>query len=69
MFLFTKDVILNASLHSPTNKRKSEEISKSGGDKYGYLKDIHTKHKIKKQKTDIDEIEGTTDGNIFKFAL
>lgn len=34
-------------------KRKSEELSRmSGGDKYGYLKEIHTKHKFKKQKTE-----------------
>lgn len=33
--------------------------SKGSGDKYGYLKEIHTKHKIKKLKTDIDETEGS----------
>lgn len=50
-------LVLDANTHSPTNKRKSTELnlSKGGGDKYGYLREIHTKHKIKRQKTDADE--------------
>lgn len=50
--------VLNTNVQSAA-KRKSDERqvspTKIGGSKYGYLKEIHTKHKIKRQKLDCDE--------------
>lgn len=50
--------VLNANIQS-TVKRNSKEIqlppNKLGGNKYGYLKEIHTKHKIKRQKLECDQ--------------
>lgn len=60
-------LVLNAEVNANSNvqvhlaaKRKSEEMhtSRSGGDKYGYLKEIHTKHKFKKQKTEEGGMNG-----------
>lgn len=48
--------VLNASI-----KRKSDEIqqpNKNSGDKYGYLREIHTKHKIKRLKLHSEEPAG-----------
>lgn len=50
---------MNANLQSL--KRKSDELPqshKTGGNKYGYLKDIHTKHKIKRQKLSSEHLDG-----------
>lgn len=53
-------LVLNANVHSA--KRKSDEtFSMKGGNKYGYLKEIHTKHKIKRQKTNTEQSEGKID--------
>lgn len=52
--------VLNAHVNT-ANKRKSDEMQqniKFGGNKYGYLKEIHTKHKIKRQKLQTDEPNG-----------
>lgn len=54
--------VLNANVVQTAVKRKSKEIqlspNKTGGNKYGYLKEIHTKHKIKRQKLECDESNG-----------
>lgn len=45
-------------------KRKSEELSlQKSGHKYGYLKEIHTKHKIKRLKPEIDHVEHEEGGS------
>lgn len=54
----TITLILNAI--SFAVKRKSDEIGhvspvKASGNKYGYLNEIHTKHKIKRQKLECDQ--------------
>lgn len=54
--------VLNANVVQTAVKRKSKEIqlspNKTGGNKYGYLKEIHTKHKIKRLKLETDEPNG-----------
>lgn len=51
--------VLNANMRSATKRKSDDPLLQpsSGGHKYGYLKDIHTKHKIKRDKTD-SESEG-----------
>lgn len=49
--------VLNANIQSAV-KRKSDAMQslyKIGGNKYGYLKEIHTKHKIKRGKLECDQ--------------
>lgn len=55
-------LVLNTNVVHTTVKRKSNEMqlspNKLGGNKYGYLKEIHTKHKIKRQKLECDPPNG-----------
>lgn len=53
-------LVTNANVYSSI-KRKSKEIELSkgsSGNKYGYLKEIHTKHKIKRLKTNSEQSFG-----------
>lgn len=51
-------------------KRKSDELQQSircSGNKYGYLKEIHTKHKIKRQRFDVEQPKGKN--NVFVISI